>query len=448
MLDGEIKTLIEDQGKAFDAFKATHDEQIKELKKGVADPVVTERMSKIEASLDKAVEAKAALEAGLAAERKEREELELRLSKLGKLGSTDEKKAVAIDKLNNALRSAAASRGQPQPEPLDEKGFDAYESALGSYLRKGRDPLDATEIKTLSVGSDPDGGYLVTPDTSGRMVKRVFETSPVRQIANVTTISTDRMEGIEDLNEAGVGYSGETVQSGDTTTPQISKWAINVYWIDTEPKTTQQILDDANIDVEAWLSEKVGDKFGRWQNAEFINGNAGKIRGLMSSANTYASDAGAGVAWGSVGYFPTGAAGDWAATNPADALLGVIGVLKNDYQNNASWLASRLRITEIRKFKDSTGQYLWQPSLVAGVPETLLGFPVARAEDMPAKAANSHSVAFGDFKQAYQIVDRQGITVLRDVFTQKPFVKFYTRARVGGGIVNFEAFKTLRFATS
>jgi HK97 family phage major capsid protein len=127
-------------------------------------------------------------------------------------------------------------------------------------------------VKTLSVGSDPDGGYFVTPDMSGRTVKKVFETSPIRQIASAQTISTDALEGIEDLGEAGAGYAGETAQGSDTTTPQVGKWSIPVYWIDTEPKATQQLLDDAEVDMEAWLAGKVGDKLGRFENSEFVNG--------------------------------------------------------------------------------------------------------------------------------------------------------------------------------
>ncbi len=449
MLDAELKALIEDQGKAFDAFKKSHAEEVAELKKkGSADPVLLDRLSKIEKSMDDAIEAKAAMEAKLEAERKEREELELKFSRLGNPASRDEKKAIDIDMLNHTIKSFAASRGLAAPAPMDEKGFDAYNSALENYMRKGRDGLDQVELKTLSVGSDPDGGYFVTPDTSGRTVTKLYETSPMRDVASVMTTSGDRVEGIEDLDEASTNYEGELVQNGDTKTPKVGKWAINVYWFATEPKASQQMLDDANIDVEAWLGNKIGDKMGRFQNTEFVVGSAGKVQGLVSANNTYVADSGAGVGWGQIGYFPTGAAGDWAASAPADALFGVVGLLKNVYQGQARWLMSRTRITEIRKFKDSQGQYLWQPSLVAGAPEMLLGYPITRMEDMPAKAANSYSVAFGDFKTAYQIVDRQGISVLRDVYTQKPFVKFYTRARTGGGITDYDAFKVLKFAAA
>ena len=143
----------------------------------------------------------------------------------------------------NVVRSIHADRGRTAPT-IDEAQYDAYKSAYDRFMREGKEALDAAEVKTLSVGSDPDGGYFVTPDVSGRIVKKVYETSPMRQIANVQAISTDRLEGIEDLGEAGAGYAGENSQGSDTTTPQVGKWSIPVYWIDTEPKTTQQLLDD------------------------------------------------------------------------------------------------------------------------------------------------------------------------------------------------------------
>lgn len=444
MLDGEIKTLLEQQGTAFDAFKKSHDEELAEIKKGIKDPVLMERMGKIEKSLDAAVEGKAAFEAKLKAEVKEREDLELRLSKLGRIGG-DEKKAADVADFRKLIQTAAAERKRAAPD-MDEKAYDAYQQAQSKFLREGKDALNGDEVKTLSVGSDPDGGYFVTPDITGRIVTKIYETSPMRQIASVQVIGTDALEGIEDLGEAGAGYAGEGAQGSDSTTPQVGKWRIPVYWLDTEPKATQQVLDDANIDIEGWLAGKVGNKLGRFENAEFVAGSTGRIRGLTSY--TFAADSGSGVTWGSVGYVATGVSADFAASVKGDKLFDVMGTLKSDYLINAQWMTNRNVITQIRKFKDGQNNYLWQPSFVAGQPETIMGFGVVRAEDMPALAANSYSLAFGDFRTAYQIVDRQGIRVLRDMYTAKPFVKFYTTKRTGGGIVNFEAVKFLKFGTS
>lgn len=438
----DIKALLEQQGEAFDAFKASHEEQINELKKGINDPVLAERLKKVEGALDTAVEAKAALEAKIEAERKEREEMELRFSRKGV--TTDEKKSAHIADFDILLSTLAAEQKNSHT-PLSEDGYDQYKAAFNRFMRKNDRQLTPEEVKTLSVGSDPDGGYFVTPDVSGRIVNKVYETSPMRQIASVQQISTDKLEGIEDLEEAGAGYAGETSQGSDATTPQVGKWSIPVYWIDTEPKTTQQLLDDAVVDIEAWLANKVADKFARFENAEFVAGSQGKIRGLTSYAT--AADDGSGVAWGTFGHVATGQNGGFATSNPGDKIFDLIGTVKDAYLANSRFLTRRSVITAIRKFKDGQGNYLWQPSFVLGTPETIAAYPVTRAEDMPALATGALSMAFGDFREAYQIVDRQGIRVLRDPYTAKPYIKFYTTKRTGGGAVNFEAVKFMKFGS-
>jgi len=438
----EVKSLIEKQGEAFAAFKETH----AELKKN--DSLTAEKLERIEKALDTAVEAKAALEAAIVAEKKEREELEARINREG-IKATSEagaKAEIELKDWNTFLKSNAAARKQAF-EPMDANGYQNYKEAFESFMRKSERLLSADEMKTLSVGSDPDGGYFVTPDIGGQIVKRVYETSPMRQHASVQVISTDALEGIEDLNEAGAGYAGEQAQGSDTTTPQVGKWRIPVYWIDTEPKATQQLLDDAAVNMEAWLADKVGDKLGRFENAEFIAGSIGNIRGLVDY--TTAADTGTGVTWGSIGRVDSGLNADFLAdaNKPVDRLFDLIGTLKNEYMANAKWFTRRSVVVKMRKFKDTTNQYLWQPSLVAGQPEVFMGHAVVRMDDMPTLATNSLSLAFGDMARAYQIVDRQGIRVLRDQYTSKPFVKFYTTKRVGGGVINFEAIKLMRFTT-
>lgn len=446
----EFKGLLEKQGEAFEAFKGMVEGELKK-KANADDPVVKDKLSKIEKQLDDAVEAKAKIDAAILGERKEREELEKKLNRMGLSGAGSEAEAKAMVELkefNTALGGLASER-KKNFTPLDQDGMAAYKAAHDHYMREGKDNLTPDELKTLSVGSDPDGGYWVTPDVSGRIVKKVYETSPMRQYASVQSISTDALEGIEDLGEAGAGYAGEQAQGSDSTTPQVGKWSIPVHWIDTEPKATQQLLDDAAVDVEGWLAAKVGDKFSRFENSEFVTGATAKIRGF-ALGYTQSADSGSGVTWGQIGYLATGVSGDFASTDKGDKVYDLIGLLKNQYLANAVFFTRRSVITAIRKFKVSgTGTaYLWEPSFQAGQPERIAGYPVARMEDMPALAANSFSLAFGDMREAYQIVDRQGINVLRDPYTSKPFIKFYTRKRVGGGLVNFEALKLMKFGTS
>lgn len=443
----EVKRMMEPVMGAFDAFKKSVDEQLAEVKKGINDPVLVDRIDKIEKAMDGGIAAATKMNAALEAEKKEREELEKKFNRMGITKDGDAGKRELEIKSHNVVLAAHAAEKKEAFVPLDEKAYDDYKAAHARYLRKGDRLLTADEMKTLSVGSDPDGGYFVTPDTGGRMVKKVYETSPMRQICSVQEITTDALEGIEDLGEAGAGYAGEQAQGSDTTTPQVGKWRIPVFWIDTEPKATQQVLDDPAVDVEGWLAAKVGEKLGRFENNEFVNGAADKIRGIASY--TTAADDGSGVTWGTIGHVVTGANGGFvaAASFPQDKIFDLIGCVKDEYLARARFVTRRSVITLLRKLKATTGELLWQPSLVLGAPEVFASYPITRAEDMPALATNSLSLAFGDFMAAYQIVDRQGIRVLRDPYTSKPFVKFYTTKRAGGAVINFEAIKFLKFGT-
>lgn len=428
----EIKTLIEDQGKAFEAYKTTLDE----LKS--ADGVTEEKLTRIEKSLDDAVEAKAAIEAKLDAERKEREALELRLSRNGDKASND-----------LAVEAKAFNLSLPKGSSVNDEGYAEYKAAFGQFLRKNEQLLSADEKKAMSVGSDPDGGYLVTPDTSGRIATKVYETSPIRQIANVITISTDALEGLEDLDEAAAGWVGETGARPSTDTPNLGKYKIEAHEVYANPKATQKLLDDASLDVEAWLAAKVADKMARTENNAFVVGNGvAKPKGF--AAYDTAADDGSGVAWGTIGHVLSGANGGLNATGKTalNTLFDLVGAVKDAYLGNSRWVTRRSVVTAMRKLKDDQGQLYWQPALIAGQPETFMGYAITRAEDVPALGTGSLSLWFGDFGTAYQIVDRTGIRVLRDPFTNKPNVQFYTTKRVGGGMVNFEAIKAMKFATS
>jgi len=305
--------------------------------------------------------------------------------------------------------------------------------------------LDADEQKALSAGSDPDGGYLLPASTAGRVVSKLYEQSAMRQIADVQTISTPKISGIVDNDEADAGWVSEIGTRNETDAPQVGKWEIEAFEMYASPKASQTILDDSVIDVEAWLAGKVADKFGRVEGAAFLTGNgAGKPRGLTSYTTAATSDD--TRAWGQFEHIKTGANGAFHTTK-ADPIQDLIGAMKNQYLQNASFLMRREVRTAIRKLKEATSdRYLWEPSLQAGQPDMLLGYAARVDQYMPALTTGSLSLAFGDFKQAYMIVDRIGIRTLRDPFTSKPYVVFYSTKRTGGGAVNFEAVKFLQFA--
>ncbi len=295
--------------------------------------------------------------------------------------------------------------------------------------------LEELSTKALAVGSDPDGGYWVTPEVSARIVEKLFESSPMRELATVETTTSSSWEYLPDTDEPGSGWVGETQARPETTSPEIKKGEIVVHELYAEPRATQKILDDAGVNVEAWLGRKVGGKFGRDEATAFVSGNGvGLPRGIL----TYP----AGTAWAQIEQVNSGS----ASTLTGDGLIDLETALKAPYRARAVWLMNRTTQAVVRKFKDGQNQYLWQPGLAQGVPPTLLGYPVRLADDMPVVAASALAVAFGDFREAYTIVDRLGIRILRDAFTAKPFVKFYTTKRVGGDVVNFEAIKLQKVA--
>ncbi|QEL14810.1 phage major capsid protein [Limnoglobus roseus] len=312
-----------------------------------------------------------------------------------------------------------------------------YTRAFRNYLRKGMDAaLERLQEKALSVGTDSDGGYLVTPTMSARITQAVFETSPMRHLASVETISSDALDLVDDRDSAVANWTTETASVGDTSTPKLAKRSITTHELYAQPKATQKLVDDSNIDVEVWLADKIADVFARTQNIAFISGNGvGQPRGILTFA--------AGTNWGQIQQINSGV----SAQVTADGLINLYYSLKEGYARRASFLMNRMTAQQVRLLKQvTTGQYLWQPGLAAGAPDTLLGVPTFSAPDMPTPHANSLSVALADFRSAYQIVDRQGIRILRDPFTEKPFVKFYATTRVGGDVVNSEAIKLLKLA--
>jgi HK97 family phage major capsid protein len=409
----EITNLVIKQGEALEALKNAGAERDKEIaKKGAADALVTEKMGRINDFLDTVGDAKQAAIMVKAAD-----------DRLKALES-------AIARTAKGAGIESGNGGAPEAK--------AYADAMISYMRKGNDEgLADLQRKSLSVGVDEDGGYTVTPAMSATIIKKVFESSPVRALASIETISTDSLDILDDHGEAGAGWTGETATVTETTSPTLAKRNIPTHELYAEPRATQKLLDDSSINIEQWLAQKVADIFGRTEATAFVSGNGvGKPRGFLS----YAS----GSSWGQVEQINSGTSGSVTA----DGLIKLLYGLKAEYAQNAAFMLNRLAVRDVRLLKENTtNQYIWQPGLQAGQPDMLLGRPVYMASDMPVAAADSLSVAVADWRRAYQIVDRLGIRVLRDQFTAKPFVKFYTTKRVGGDVTNFEAIKLLKLAS-
>lgn len=338
-------------------------------------------------------------------------------------------------------RIGMASRGELKvgvpfnEEKVDAAAFDAYKSALPMYLRRDKEG-QGVDMKAMSVGSDPEGGYFVTP-AMGRMITGVvFETSPMRDICNVETISTDSIEYPRDDDEASAGWVGEQEDRPETGAPKAGMQRIPVHEMYAMPKVSQKLLEDASFDIENYLGRKIGDKFGRVEATAFVSGNGVKRpRGFLTYASgTYAA--------GSSGKIEQVAAGVGGAIS-WDDFINTMTALKEYYLSGSNWLMQRGTVGKAMLLKDGSGKYIWQPNQQAGKPGILLGYEVRQAADMDTVSASKLPVAFGNFKMGYTIVDRIGISTLRDPFSAKPFVLFYTRKRVGGDVTNFEAIKLL-----
>lgn len=396
----EITDKVNELGRAWEQFKTVNDQRLKEIeKRGAADPLHMEQLTRINQVLD---------------QHKQR-----------------------VDQLE--IAQSRPLFGVETKQGVGDGHVSEYRKAFCNYLRKGMDAgLEQLQLKALSVGSDADGGYLVTSTMASHIAKLVQNNSPVRAVARVENISSDSLDIIEDYDEAAAGWTTETATPADSDTPQVNKRNIPVFELYAQPKATQKLIDDAAIDIENWIGEKVAEIFARKENTAFISGNGtSQPKGILTYAN--------GTAAGQIEQVLSGTAGQVTATG----LLNLFYALKDGYVSRAHFMMNRSTVQAVRLLKDSTsGQYLWNPSLLSGKADTLLGVPVAEVADMPVAGAGALAIALGDFYAGYLIVDRIGIRTLRDPYTDKPFVKFYTTKRVGGSVVNFEAIKLLKLAAS
>lgn len=402
----ELKEVIDGLGRSFDEFKKTNDE----LLKAKADGKV---VSDFEAKLAKM-----------------NEEIE----KFSGLKS-------ALDQVEKKLnRPGAADGGDPSKAE--------HKAAFGKFIRKGVDDgLGELQQKAYNITTDADGGYAVPEELDRSILTLEANVSPMRQIANVVSIGGADYKKLVNKHGTTGGWVDEDDDRAATDSSQLAILTPFMGEVYAYPQATQQMLDDVFFNAEEFITNEAATTFAEMEGAAFVTGDGTKKpKGFLSY--TTASTADGVRAFGSIQHIPTGVAGGWAASNPSDALITLVYAMRKGYRNNARWMLSKNMLAEIRKFKDSDGNYLWRPGLEAGQPDTLLGYGIVENEDMPAKAADSLSVAFGDFKRGYTIVDRMGTRMLRDPYTNKPFVGFYLTKRVGGFLVDSQAIKVLKFAAA
>lgn len=404
---GEVKKLIEDQGRAWEQFKSANDARLKAIEeKGYAPADVVDKVDTINADLTK-------------------------LS--GEIGDI-------MKKVNRPGFGGAEGKGL-SPEQVEHK------QALGIYLREGKEgDLRDLEKKALSSASDPDGGFLITAEMDAEIDRIASTASAMRQLATVRTIGKATYEKLVKTRGVSGGWLAEAADSSESTEPQWSKIEIPAHKMYAEPWVPNEMLEDAFYDLEMDLTEEAGITLGETEGAAFITGNGvGRPRGI----NSYTTVANASYAWGSVGYIASGASGAFTSSAPADKLVSLQHSLKRTYRPGATFLMNDATLATVRQMKDGSGAYyLWQPDPTGAFGGRFLGSPVEIDDNMPDIAANSLSIAFGNFKRGYTIVDRRGIAIIRDPYTKKGVTKFHISRRVGGGITNFEAIKLMKFAAS
>jgi HK97 family phage major capsid protein len=405
-MDGGLETKVAfgDMMQAFEAFKDANDERLAQIEARMsADVVTTEKVDRINRAVD---EAKARL-----------------------------------DELTLKARRPQLSGDIPE-QPMARE----HKQAFDSYVRKGEaQGLTTLEAKALSVSSNPDGGFLVPPEIETEIGRRVANFSPIRAISSVRQVSSPSYRKPFNVTGFATGWVGETAARPETATPALAELQFPTMELYAMPSATQSLLDDVAVNIDQWIAEEVQIAFAEQEGTAFVTGNGtNQPKGFLD----YNKVTDASWSWGSIGYLPTGVAGNFTAASPSDRLYDLIYSLRSGYRQNANWVMNRRTQNAIRKFKDTTGTYLWEPSMRPDGRATLMGFAIVESEAMPDIAANSFGIAFGDFGQGYLVVDRVGVRVLRDPYSAKPYVLFYTTKRVGGGVQNFEAIKLLRFGVS
>ncbi|EBA03689.1 phage major capsid protein, HK97 [Rhodobacterales bacterium HTCC2150] len=323
-----------------------------------------------------------------------------------------------------------------------------HKKAFEDYLRCGDDDgLRALTLegKALSTAVAGDGGYLVDPQTSDTIQSVLKSSASIRAVANVVNVEATTYDVLVDHTDIGSGWASETGSVSETDTPQIERISIALHELSALPKASQRLLDDSAFDIDAWLANRIADKFARAEASAFVSGDGvDKPKGFL----THPSVANGAWAWGSLGYVPSGADGEFAAVDAADAIVDLVYSLGAQYRANATFAMNSKTAGAVRKMKDADGRFLWSDGLAAGEPARLMGYPVLIAEDMPDIASDATAIAFGDFEAGYTVAERPDLRILRDPFSAKPHVLFYVTKRVGGDVSDFAAIKLLKFAVS
>jgi HK97 family phage major capsid protein len=393
----EIKEALGTLAGTFEEFKKVNDERLEAIEKGSGTAYLDEKLDKIEATLDS---------------------YENLNQKMVVNEQNAKKMQGQVEKLETVLKRPDSG--------FDSKSIDESLHVFDAYCRKGFEALSDAEKKALTVSNDSTGGYLAPPEYVRELIKDITEISPIRGIARVRSTGARSIQVPKRTGTFSAQWVAESGTRSETTGYQVGLEEIPAHEYYALVDISEQDLEDSVFDLEAEMQSEFSTQFAKAEGAAFVSGNAvGKPEGFMTNSDVSAVNSGNGTAL------------------LADGLLSLVHSIKSDYANNATFVFNRSTLSEIRKLKDTAGQYVFQAgmSLVQGVPNTILGYPYVEATDMPNVGANAFPVAFGDFSRAYMIVDRIALAVLRDPFTQATTgnVRYIARRRVGGQVILPEA---------
>lgn len=419
---------------AFDEYRKTNDARLEAIKKGDGTAELDAKLAKMDKDIDALNEAKSRLE-----------KLEGKLARPGATsGGRDERNSPEAEAYKGAFLSWVRNPGDPELRTaLQQRGKELRRVEAKAF---GDDDGFETRATQTTTGTGSAGGFAL-PEVIERQIARLsVDISPIRQIATVRTVGSSDYKELIDVGGAGFEWVGETDTRNQTNTPDLAEVAPTFGMASAKPQAAEESLDDLFFDVESWLIESAAEAQSQGEGAAFVGGNGTKKPTGFLAGPAPVATADSSRAFGTLQYVASGQAA--AMPTSVDTFYDLIYALRARYRGNARWVTSKLVLAAMRKYKDSTGQYLWQNAVAAGQPATFMGYAVTEAEDMPAVAANAFPLAFGDFKEGYLIADRVGMRITRDEITTPGFVKFYVRKRVGGKLRNTQAIKLLKIAAS
>lgn len=424
---------------AFEEYKKTNDARLAEVKKGGATADLDAKLAKIEADIGALGEQKARLE-----------KLETRMARPGAMGGQDREQRETPEEV---AHRAAFTSWLRAPGDVDRRAAlqraerEMRKAQRNSDLNRALDEDERELRATATATTTGAAGGFALPEVLERQIARLsVDISPIRQIATVRTVGSTDYKELFDVNGAAFEWVGETGTRNQTNTSDLAEVAPTFGMASAKPQATEESLDDLFFDVDGWVVQTAAEAIAQGEGAAYVAGNGtNKPTGFLAGP-TPVTTADASRAFGTLQYIASGQAA--AMPTSLDPLYDMVYGLRARYRANARWVGGKLTLAPLRKLKDTTNQYLWQPAVAAGQPDMLMGYPVTEAEDMPVVAANAFSLAFGDFREGYLIADRVGMRITRDEITTPGYVKFYVRKRTGGKLRNTQAIKLLKIATS